>query len=53
MKNKPYYIVETGIEKVIRMKKQQEKMKDMMEEVDELRIKQQFESMPKLKFGRK
>ena len=53
MKNKPYYTVETGIEKVIRMKKQQEKMKDMMEEVDELRVKQQFESMPKMKFSRK
>jgi hypothetical protein len=53
MKNKPYYTVETGIEKIIRMKKSQDKMKDMAEEIDELRIKQQFESMPKMKFGRK
>jgi hypothetical protein len=53
MKNKPFYTVETGIEKVIRMKKAQKKMKDIQEEVDEMMIKRQFEDMPKMKFGRK
>lgn len=53
MKNKTFYTVETGIEKVIRMKKEQKKMKDMQEELDEMILKQQFEQMPKMKFGRK
>jgi hypothetical protein len=53
MKNKPFYTVESGIEKLVRMKKQQDKMKDMKEEIDEMMIKRQFEDMPKMKFGRK
>jgi hypothetical protein len=53
MKNKPFYTVESGIEKLVRMKKQQDKMKDMKEEIDEMILKQQFEQMPKMKFGRK
>jgi hypothetical protein len=53
MKNKPFYIVETGIEKLTRMKKEQKKMKEMKEELDEMMLKQQFEQMPKMKFGRK
>jgi hypothetical protein len=54
MKNKQFYIVETGIEKLIRIKKEQEKMKDMAEEVDEYMLKKKLEeNMPKLKFGRK
>ena len=53
MKNKPFYVVETGIEKLVRMKKEQKKMKEMAEEVDEYMLKKQLENMPKLKFGRK
>ena len=53
MKNKPFYVVETGIEKLVRMKKEQKKMKEMAEEVDEYMLKKQLEDMPKLKFGRK
>jgi hypothetical protein len=53
MKNKPFYIVETGIEKLTRMKKEQKKMKEIKEELDEMMLKQQFEQMPKMKFGRK
>lgn len=53
MKNKPFYVVETGIEKLVRMKKEQKKMKEMAEEVDEYMLKKQLEDMPKIKFGRK
>ncbi len=53
MKNKPFYVVETGIEKLVRMKKEQKKMKEMAEEVDEYMLKKQLEDMPKMKFGRK
>lgn len=53
MKNKPFYVVETGIEKLTRMKKEQKKMKEMAEEVDEYMLKKQLEDMPKFKFGRK
>ena len=54
MKNKPFYTVESGIEKLVRMKKEQKKIKDMAEEVDEYMLKKQLEeNMPKLKFGRK
>lgn len=53
MKNKPFYTVETGIQKLIRMKNEQKKMKDMKEELDEMILKSKFENMPKMKFGRK
>lgn len=53
MKNKPFYVDETGIEKLVRMKKEQKKMREMKDEIDEMMLKQQFEQMPKMKFGRK
>lgn len=55
MKNKPFYIVETGIEKLTRMKKEKEKMKDMADEMQEYMMKKQLENMPKvnMQFGRK
>lgn len=53
MKNKPFYIVETGIEKIVRMKKEQDKMKEMADEMQEYMMKKQLEDMPKMKFARK
>jgi hypothetical protein len=55
MKNKPFFIVETGLEKLLKAKKEMKKAKEMQEEVDEYMIKKQLEEMPmpKLKFGRK
>lgn len=52
MKNKPFFIVETGIEKLTRMKKEQEKIKDMADEMQEYMLKQQLDSMPKVKIGK-
>jgi len=46
MKNKPFYIVETGIEKLTRVKKEQEKMKDMADDMQEYMMKKQLENMP-------
>lgn len=51
MKNKPFFIVETGIEKLTRMKKEQEKMKDMAEEMQEYMMKKQLENMPVIKIN--
>jgi hypothetical protein len=55
MKNKPFFVVETGLEKLIKAKKDMKKAKEMQEEVDEFMLKRQLEEMPspRLKFGRK
>lgn len=53
MKNKPFFTTESGIEKLIRMKKEQKKMKEMAEEIDEFMLKKSLENTSKLKFGRK
>lgn len=55
MKNKPFFVVETGLEKLLRAKKEMKKAKEMQDEVDEFMLKRQLEEMPapRLKFGRK
>jgi hypothetical protein len=53
MKNKPFYVVESGLERLIRMKKEKKKMEELQDEVQEIMLKQQLMDRPMLKFGRK